>query len=250
MLALLAATAAASSQKHVLFIVSDDLRPTLGAYGSQALTPTIDKLASDGVLFSRAFTQFPWCSPSRQSFMSGRRPDQTRAWTFTTSFRDALPNATSLAQHFKNSGWHTASVGKLFHGHNCVRGDANCGPRCHANATFEECIQQPIDADYPHSWDEKPVDYPRVGCGHDAQWCENDDQEDGCDFKVASTAIARLEAHAAARSSKPLFLAVGFRDDHLKCTPRAAAASALCVPRRPARPVPKLTSLASGRGRG
>ena len=36
---------------------------------------------------------------------------------------------------------------------------------------------------------------------------------------------------------------------YTKCTPRAAAASALCVPRRPARPVPKLTSLASGRGR-
>ena len=78
MLALLTATAAAAAKKHVLFIVSDDLRPTLGAYGSQALTPTIDKLASDGVLFSRAYTQFPWCSPSRQSFMSGRRPDQTR----------------------------------------------------------------------------------------------------------------------------------------------------------------------------
>jgi hypothetical protein len=86
--------------KHILFVIADDLRPTLGTYGTQAITPTLDALARRGVTFTRAYTQFPWCSPSRQSFMSGRRPDTTMAWTFTTSFRDSTrsPDAIALPQ--------------------------------------------------------------------------------------------------------------------------------------------------------
>ena len=57
---------------NILFIVSDDLRPTLGTYGTQAITPNIDALAQKSLTFTRAYTQFPWCGPSRQSFMSGR----------------------------------------------------------------------------------------------------------------------------------------------------------------------------------
>lgn len=130
---------------HVLFVISDDLRPQLGAYGTQAITPNIDALSKCGTTFSRAYTQFPWCSPTRQSFMTGRRPDSTKAWTFTTSFRDALPNATSLPQHFRQQGWYALSVGKIYHGLNCVRGDPGC---CPANSTLLECVQQPTDADW------------------------------------------------------------------------------------------------------
>ena len=81
----------------------------------------------------------------------------------------------------------------------------------------------PTDADYPASWDERPVDFARVNCGP-VQWCESAAQETGCDYKVASAAIDRLEAHAAlsqhAAEKKPLFLGVGFRDDHLKVRSR------------------------------
>jgi iduronate 2-sulfatase len=105
------------AKPHIMFIVSDDLRPTLGSYGTQAITPHLDSLAERSVTFTRTYTQFPWCSPTRQSFLTSRRPDTTKAWTFTTSFRDALPNAVSLPQHFRLQGWHTASVGE----HNTVR---------------------------------------------------------------------------------------------------------------------------------
>ena len=213
---------------HVLFIISDDLRPTLGAYGSAALTPHVDGLAQEGLTFTRAYTQFPWCSPSRQSFMTGRRPDNTKSWTFTVSFRDALPHAVSLSQHFRQSGWHAASVGKIFHGRNCVRGDPGC---CAANTTFHECVQQPTDADFGGgelSWDERPVDFGRVGCPKDVQWCESPaPDEQYCDYKVADAAIARLQAHAASHTDKPLFLAVGFRDNHLKWAAPARFRAAL-----------------------
>lgn len=222
-----AAAAAPPAKKHVLFVISDDLRPTLGAYGTQALTPNVDALAARGLTFSRAYTQFPWCSPTRQSFMSGRRPDSTKAWTFTTSFRDSLPDSVSLSQHFRHQGWYTASVGKIYHGRNCVRGDPGC---CAANATLLECVQQPQDADWAGgSWDERPVDFPRVRCeptSESVNWCAGpagvpDDQY--CDAKIAHAATTRLRTHAARRrqssgaaaDGKPLALFVGFRDNHL-----------------------------------
>lgn len=184
--------------------------------GTQAITPNVDALAKRGLTFTRAYTQFPWCSPTRQSFMTGRRPDTTRAWTFTTSFRDSMPDAISLPQHFRRQGWWAASVGKLYHGRNCVRGDPGC---CPANSTFAECIQQPQDADWAGgSWDEHPVDFGRVGCHgpnqtfESHQWCENSAPEsDYCDYKVAAGAIARLRAHAARDTDKPLFLGVSSR---------------------------------------
>lgn len=215
--------AAAVDKPHVLFMISDDLRPELGAYGSQALTPNIDALAAGGLTFSRAFAQFPWCSPSRQSFMSGRRPDRTKAWNFLVSFRDALPDSISLSQHFRQAGWHAASVGKIYHGKNCLRGDPNCFGGCQLskNASFYQCVQQPADGDFgPHgnrSWDEPPVDFARVGCAESVQWCESAEAEEQyCDYRAADAAIARLRAHAAGGSGKPLFLGVGFRDNHLK----------------------------------
>jgi arylsulfatase A-like enzyme len=65
--------------KNVLFIVSDDYRPSTGAYGvEQSSTPNLDKLASEGILFTAAHVQFSYCAPSRNSFMSGRRPDTNK----------------------------------------------------------------------------------------------------------------------------------------------------------------------------
>ena len=64
---------------NVLFIISDDLNCDIGAYGnSKVFTPNIDKLAKNGVLFGNAHNQYPWCGPSRASFMTGLYPDQTK----------------------------------------------------------------------------------------------------------------------------------------------------------------------------
>ncbi|MGI9429985.1 MAG: sulfatase, partial [Bythopirellula sp.] len=106
-----------ASRYNVLFIAVDDLRPALGCYGDHvAITPNIDRLASRGTVFNRAYCQQAVCSPSRLSLLTGRRPDTIRVWDLATHFRDAIPDVVTLPQHFKNHGYHTQSVGKIFHG--------------------------------------------------------------------------------------------------------------------------------------
>eukprot|EP01060_Flectonema_neradi_P016062 TRINITY_DN2266_c1_g1_i1.p1 TRINITY_DN2266_c1_g1~~TRINITY_DN2266_c1_g1_i1.p1 ORF type:complete len:532 (+),score=87.49 TRINITY_DN2266_c1_g1_i1:48-1643(+) len=110
--------AAASSEqlKNVLFIAVDDLRPELNHLGHQYMhTPNIDKLASEGMSFQRAYVQYSYCGPSRNSFMTGRRPDATKAWSFMNHFRQVGPNWTTMPQYFKEKGYYTVGTGKLFH---------------------------------------------------------------------------------------------------------------------------------------
>jgi iduronate 2-sulfatase len=108
---------AADSKPNVLFIAVDDLRPELGCYGAPVVqSPNIDKLASKGLLFNRAYCQQAVCSPSRASLMTGRRPDSTKVYDLVTHFRTALPDVVTLAQHFKNNGYHAQALGKIYHG--------------------------------------------------------------------------------------------------------------------------------------
>ncbi len=106
-----------AKRPNVLFIAIDDLRPALGCYGDQvAVTPNIDRLAGRGTVFHRAYCQQAVCSPSRLSLMTGRRPDTIRVWDLGTHFRAAIPDVVTLPQHFKNHGYHTQSLGKIYHG--------------------------------------------------------------------------------------------------------------------------------------
>ena len=75
-------TTATKPLRNVLLITVDDLRPQLNeAYGmSETLTPHLDKFAKESLTFTRAYCQMAVCSPSRNSFMSGRRPDTTKVW--------------------------------------------------------------------------------------------------------------------------------------------------------------------------
>ena len=109
-------SADAQNRYNVLFILVDDLRPMLGCYGHPEMhTPNIDRIAQRGTLFNRAYCQIPVCNASRTSILTGLRPETTRVFSNSTGFREKLPNAVTLPQHFKASGYHTQSVGKIAH---------------------------------------------------------------------------------------------------------------------------------------
>ncbi|MEN8250042.1 MAG: sulfatase [Bacteroidota bacterium] len=101
---------------NILFISIDDLRPDLGVYGNEdIITPNIDKFASEGVTFLRTYSQAAVCAPSRASLMTGLRPDSTRVWHLGDKFRQINPATVTMPQYFHKYGYHTVSIGKIFH---------------------------------------------------------------------------------------------------------------------------------------
>ena len=114
--------AAGKRKPNVLFLAVDDLRPQLGCYGhKQMISPNIDQIANDGVTFLRSYCQVPVCGASRASLLTGTRPTPNRFLGYDTWAEKDLPGALSVANHFKNNGYHTISNGKIFHHRNdCI----------------------------------------------------------------------------------------------------------------------------------
>jgi len=116
MLAGRTAGAAKPKPMNVLFIAVDDLKPLLGCFGDRTVrSPNIDRLAARGTVFERTYCQQAVCAPSRASLMSGCRPDTTRVWDLQTPLRRTMPNVLTLCQHFKQNGYTTVSLGKIYH---------------------------------------------------------------------------------------------------------------------------------------
>jgi iduronate 2-sulfatase len=115
-LALISLSAFGVERPNVLFIISDDLTATaLSCYGNTVCkTPNIDRLASQGTRFTKAYCQGTYCGPSRASFMSGYYPHAIKMLGYGSP-RPAIKERATWAQHFKNNGYHTARVSKIFH---------------------------------------------------------------------------------------------------------------------------------------
>src|SRR5436190_23378763 len=105
-------SSSAAPKYNVVFIISDDLRPELGAYGNPIIkTPNIDALATRGTRFDRAYAQFPLCNPSRSSLLNGRYPTHSGVMDNNSYFRKSHPDFVTLPQYFKNQG--IASLRKI-----------------------------------------------------------------------------------------------------------------------------------------
>ena len=187
---------AGAAKLNVLLIVSDDLRDTVGCYGNTAVkTPNIDRLAARGVRFDRAYVQYPVCNPSRTSFLTGLRCEQTKVVDNTVMFRDVLPDVVTMPQLLRQQGWYAAAYGKIFH----------------LGGGRDEAERQRW-MDLPKSWDEaeafKATPEGRVVEGRNLtggalKWCEwgatagsDDDQPDG---QNALHAIRAIQQYAAGK---------------------------------------------------
>jgi arylsulfatase A-like enzyme len=87
----------------------------LGAYGDEVVkSPRIDRLAADGTTFLNAHCQQAVCGPSRASLLTGLRPDSTKVWDLKTKIRKVNAEVVTMPQHFKDNGYTSVGVGKIF----------------------------------------------------------------------------------------------------------------------------------------
>lgn len=102
---------------NILMIAVDDMNNWVGAWGGQALTPNIDKLANTGVMFENAYCVVPACNPSRAALLTGQRPETTGLYTNEGCFRDnpGGNDRITLPQYLQKLGYQTVAAGKIFH---------------------------------------------------------------------------------------------------------------------------------------
>ncbi len=212
---------AQQKKMNVLFIASDDMSYDLHTFGNpDVYTPNFDRLAERGVVFDNAYCQAPLCAPSRASLMTGYYPDKTGVYDLYPTFRDALPDAVTLAQMFKNNGYFTCRIGKIFH-----QGvPSDIGHAGHDDPASWTTTYNPIGKDKTDEYKLEGGDAVMLGT-YLAMDCNDDEVTDAISANVAisivrqrtgNQAISAYGSFGAGRvNPQPFFMAVGFYRPHI-----------------------------------
>ena len=187
---------------NVLFIAADDLRCNIGCMDDPiARTPNIDRLASQGTLFERAYVQVAICNASRASMLTGLRNDTIGVWDLNTHFRDYHSDVVTLPQLFRENGYHSVNLGKIHHGTGRCAEDAPSWSEPQEMHLSNRSLRYAL----PNN--------DLGGKKADASECADVDDDAYSEGILANRAVERLEEFAA--SGEPFFLGLGFKCPHL-----------------------------------
>lgn len=185
---------------NVLLISIDDLNDWVGVLDghSQARTPNMDQLASQGVLFANAHAQAPVCTPSRASLFSGRLPSSTGLYFLRPTLRESevTRDGVTLVERFAQEGYETIGVGKTY-GVDDRRYFQRSPARLLEGSRYGPVREEKISYPQGHrlwDWGAFPA--------HDSLMP---------DAKIADWAIEQIRKE----HDKPVFLAVGFMRPHV-----------------------------------
>ncbi|VGO12605.1 Arylsulfatase [Pontiella desulfatans] len=209
LLSCLIALPAVAKKLNVLFVIVDDLRPLISCQGDPiAKTPSLDKLAADGMVFERAYAQYPICGPSRGSFMSGMRPDTTGLMGNNTPFHNVLNEELTLNRYFMQQGYAVFGAGKVYH--NSI-GDDWSEPYFKSEWLDHVKPENKRKADifFTPKSEGLPPSIEAEDVGDDAY----------CDGQAAAASEKWIAQ--AAKDGKPFMMVTGFRKPHLPwCAPK------------------------------
>ncbi|MCY3818694.1 MAG: sulfatase [Gammaproteobacteria bacterium] len=199
-------SSAGETRPNVLFIAVDDLNHWVshldGHPGTR--TPNIDRLASEGVTFSRAYAAAPLCNPSRVSLLTGVMPAHSGVYGNFEELREQLPDAVTLPQYFRRYGYSVKGAGKIFH--RSLPGDDDAWDEYFASW---KSTQKKTDSEKETS-PQKKSKFTKDGMW--APWGPVDtDDSEMIDAQNADHIIAELEGP----QDKPFFLAYGTHQPHL-----------------------------------
>jgi len=192
---------------NVLLIIGDDLRDLSALPGpntNRVIMPNLERLAAKSMRFERAYCQYPVCNPSRTSFLTGLRPDTTGVLDNSQFFRrTSISNAVTLPQLFRQNGYQTVSLGKVFH---------NVKPDTIDWRSWDDCK---ILTDASFATDKIGNTGPSYNpTGGAFEWCywrkANGNDDNQMDGKITLDATNRLSQ----QQNKPFFMAVGLNKPH------------------------------------
>jgi N-sulfoglucosamine sulfohydrolase len=187
---------------NILFIAADDLRCNIGCMDDPiARTPNIDRLASQGTLFERAYIQVSICNASRASMLTGLRSDTIGVWDLNTHFRDYRSDVVTIPQLFRENGYRSVNLGKIHHG----TGRCAVDPPSWSDPQEMHLSNRSLRYALPkNDLDDKKADAAECADVNDDAYFEG---------ILANRAVERLEEFA--ESGEPFFLGLGFKCPHL-----------------------------------